>query len=542
MTAKTLENWDVTLLLIPGFDPFADADGFCFDAEAAQLAIDFFPDCLTHVKGEWALQPLVLEPWERSIIGNLFGWKHIKTGLRRFRRCLLYVPRKNAKTTLAAGIVNLVMFTDGEPGAEIYSAAADREQAKLVFVAVREMINNDPELRGRAKIFQHSITLGNSVTSYKPISAEAGTKHGFNAHLVVVDELHAQPNSELVEVLETSMGSRRQPLMIYLTTADFKRESVCNDTLDYADKVRQGIIKDPSFLPVIYCADEKDDWKAESTWRKANPNYGISVKPEYIKAACQKAIDSPAFENTFKRLHLNIQTETDVKFLDMARWDDSNERMEEGMLLGKECFAAFDLSTNTDIAGYGLLFPIDDRYVWAPRFFIPLDNAYIRQRRDRVPYPVWADSGYITMTPGDVVDFGYIKKRFEEDCQKFNIREAAFDRWNFEALRQQLIGDGMPEDKLIAFGQGFVSMSAPTKELEKIVLEKKLIHNNNPVMRWMAANTVVETDAAGNLKPTKKKSAEKIDGIVMLVMALGRAITQPPETISVYEGRGLISV
>jgi len=537
------EKWGHTLIAIPGYDPYRGAEDYYFDAEAAQLAIDFFPECLTHVKGEWAGQPLKLERWEKAIIGNLFGWKHKKTHLRRYRKCLLYVPRKNAKTTLAGGIVVYTMFCDGEPGAEIYSAAAEREQASLVFVAVREMILAEPTLRERAKIYQKAITLADGITHYKPISADANTKHGFNAHLVVVDELHAQPNAELVEVLETSMGSRRQPLIVYLTTADFKRESICNRTLDYAEKVRDGILDDPQFLPVIYQATTDDNWRSEDTWRKANPNYGISVKPEYIKAACRKAVDSPEFENTFKRLHLNIQTETDVKWLNIERWDDCDEIVPEAMLAGRECFAGLDLSTNTDIAGYGLLFPWDDdMLVWLPRFFIPMDNAYARERRDRVPYPTWANSGYITMTPGDVVDYGFIRDRLAKDYEKFAIREIAFDRWNFEALRQQLVEDGIDENRLIAYGQGYASMSAPTKELEKRVLAKKLIHNGNPVMRWMASNTVVEQDAAGNVKPTKAKSAEKIDGVIMLVMAMGRLITQPPEKVSVYESRGMLSL
>ena len=536
------ENWGEILRAIPGYDPFASAGDCVFDEEAAELACGFFADCLHHVKGEWAGTLIVLEDWQKAVIGNIFGWKR-PDGSRRYRTVLLYVPRKNAKTTLAAGIVVFVGSCDNEPGAEIYSAAADREQAQLVFIIAREMILSEPELKRRTEIFKKAIVFEDGLTSYKSISADASTKHGYNAHLVVVDELHAQPNGDLVEVLETSMGSRRQPLMIYLTTADFKRESICNTTLDYACKVRDGIIKDDSFLPVIYAATEKDDWKSEDTWRKANPNYDVSVYPEYIKGKCQKALDSPRFENTFKRLHLNIQTETDVKFFAMERWDACTDHVDEEALAGRSCYAGFDLAANTDIAGYVLLFPWDDeKYVVLPRLFIPKDNLWKRVRHDKVPYDQWADDGYLTTTPGNVIDYGFIKEAFWQDAKKYKIEKCAFDRWGFEALRQQFIEEGVPEDMFIAFGQGYASMSLPMKAVERIVLGEKLIHNGHPVLRWMASNTVVMEDARENIAPNKKACPEKIDGIVMLIMALGLAITEPPKQPSVYEERGPIII
>lgn len=534
------ENWGEILRLIPGYDPYESAGDCWFDEEAAELACGFFPDCLRHVKGEWAGTPIVLEPWQKAIIGNLFGWKR-PDGMRRYRTALLYLPRKNAKTTLAAGIVVFVGSCDGEAGAEIYSAAADREQAQLVFVIAREMILAKKELKDRTQIYKKAIVFEDGLSSYKSISADAATKHGYNAHLVVVDELHAQPNSDLVEVLETSQASRRQPLMIYLTTADFKRESICNSTLEYACKVRDGKIEDESFLPVIYAASEKDDWKSEDTWRAANPNYGISVKADYIKRKCKKAEDTPRFENTFKRLHLNIQTDTDVKFFAMDRWDSCTDYIGEEVLAGRSCYAGFDLATNTDIAGYVLLFPWDDeKYVILPRLFIPKDNLWKRVRVDKVPYDIWATDGHLTITPGNAIDYSFIKESFWRDAEKYKIEKCAFDRWGFEALRQQFISEGVPEDMFIAFGQGYASMSAPMKALERIVLAEKLIHNGHPILKWMASNTVVMEDARENIAPNKKKSPEKIDGIVMTIMALGLAITQPPEEPSVYEGRGML--
>ena len=526
--------------MIPGYDPYESAGDCFFDEEAAELACGFFPDCLKHVKGEWAGNPMVLEPWQKAVVGNLFGWKR-PDGSRRYREGFLYVPRKNGKTALAAGVVVLSMFVDREPGAEIYSAAGDRDQATLVYGVVKEMIAQEPQLARRCKVYTATkrILLDDNVSYYTAISADAGTKHGYNASLVVVDELHVQPNRELVDVLKTSMGTRRQPLMLYLTTADYKRKSICNETYEYACKVRDGVIDNPAFLPIIYEATEKDNWQSEKTWAKANPNLGVSVKLDFLRSEYQKALDSPSFENTFKRLYLNIQTETDVKFFDLMKWDNCDERIDEAELVGQECYAGFDLATNTDIAGYALLFPwYDGKYVVLPRLFIPKDNAWKRKRRDRVDYDVWAADGWLKMTPGDVVDYSLIRESFWRDAQKYKILKCAFDRWGFEALRQQFMQEGADEEMFVAFGQGFASMSAPTKELEKLILAERIIHNQNPVLRWMASNTVVEQDAASNIKPNKKKSPEKIDGIVMTIMALGLAITTPPDEPSVYEDRG----
>lgn len=537
------ENWGRILRCIPGYDPYETAGDCVFDKKAAQLACDFFPQMLHHVEGEWAGTPLVIEVWQKAIIGNLFGWKR-PDGTRRYRDSLIYVPRKNGKTALTAGMVNFMLFCDGEPGAKIYSAAGDRDQASLMYMLVCDMIAQEPLLGKRCTVYKAAkrVLLNDNVSFYEPVSSDAFTKHGYNAHVAIVDELHVQKNRELSDVLKTSMGTRRQPLMLYITTADYKGPSICNEIYDYAGKVRDGIIDNYAFLPVIYEATEKDDWKSEKVWAKANPNLGVSVKLNFLRSEFRRAMDSPSFENTFKRLYLNIQTETDVKFFDMQRWDNCDERVDEAALSGRECFAGFDLATNTDIAGYVLLFPWDEKYVVLTRLFIPKDNTQKRIRQDRVPYDVWARDGWLTMTPGSVIDYSYIRDKFWADAEKFNIRECAFDRWNFEALRQQFMAEGAPEDMFVAFGQGFASMAAPTSELEKLILAEKIIHNQNPVLRWMASNTVVEQDAAGNIKPNKKKSPEKIDGIVMTIMALGRAIILPAEQESVYEKRGFLTL
>jgi len=543
------EKWDALFLNhLPDYNPFEQAGDCWFDEEEAQYALDFFEECLTHIKGPKAGQKFELEPWQQATVACLFGFKR-QDGTRRYREAFIYVARKNGKTPFAAGMLLYGLLCDGEAGAEIYSAAADRDQAKLVFGWVKGMIRQNRQLEARTKIYQNSIveldpeSQTDTGSFYKAISAEGKTKHGYNSHLIVVDELHAQPDRELVDVLDTSVAARAQPLIIYITTADFARESICNEKYDYACKVRDGIIEDMALLPVIFEADKDDDWTKPETWLKANPNLGIAVTPEYLMAKCKKAQDSPAFENTFKRLHLNIQTEQDIRWLQMEKWDACKEGIGLDAMEGVPCFAAMDLASNTDLACYMKLFAMEDGMFAAfPKFYVPADNAWRREKRDKVPYVTWHKKGFVTLTDGDVIDYATIKADLERDWERFNIVELAFDRWNFEALRQQFVAEGIPEEKMISFGQGYVSLSAPTKELEKIVLSQKLIHNNNPVLRWNASNVSVEIDAAENIKPSKKKSTEKIDGIVALVMALGRAITQPAEEGSVYDKRGIISL
>lgn len=533
-----------------------------FDEEAAQLAIDFFqhPEdgCLRHVEGGLAGELFKLEPWQQAIIGNLFGWKRYDDKgreVRRYREAFIYVPRKNGKTPLVAGICNYVLFCDGEAGAQIYSAAAEREQASLLFRHAKGMVEREPVLSARAKVFggvgHRSIQLRDDDASvYKVLSADADTKHGGNSHLVVIDELHAQPNRELVDVLQTSLASanRKQPMLIHITTADFDRESICNEKHAYACKVRDNGGDpnkpgyDPSFLPVIYEATPDDDWTAEATWEKANPNLGVSVSLDYLRRECKRAIETPSYQNTFKRLHLNIKTTNDAVFLDMNKWDTLPPCSTPEQLEGRQCFGAFDLSTTWDITAFVLLFPpeeTDGVWEWLPFLWVPKENAQLRERRDRVPYLSWIEGGYVRATEGNVVDYDVVRRDINELGKKYNITKIARDRWNASQISTQLMGDGF---EVVDFGQGFASMSSPTKELEALVISGRLANPNNPALRWMAGNTAVETDAAGNLKPSKKKSTERIDGIVALVMAIGIGISEPLQQRSIYETPGSLAL
>lgn len=511
--------------------------------------VEFFAEVLTHVKGELANKPLKLEPWQQSILANLYGWKR-PDGTRRYRETLIYVPRKNGKTALAAGIILYTLFCDGERGAEIYGAASTYEQACFVFQQARGMVIQESELRSRCRVFNgqaKSITREDVMSFYRPIASEATASHGQNTHLAVIDELHALKDRELYDVLKTSMGARRQPLLVSITTADFEREgSICNELHGYASQVRDGVVSDPYFLPVIYEATSKDDWKSEETWRKCNPNLGISISTDSFSEACQKAQTIAAYENTFKRLHLNIRTEQDVRWLALETWDRcGQESIDEDELAGRACFAGVDLSTTTDVSACVLVFPPecegscttnDGTFDVLPFFWVPRAGAEKRSKKDRVDYVKWIRDGYMFATDGDVVDYDAIREHLRLLAERYNICEVAIDRWNSTQLQTQLMGDGM---NVVQFGQGFASMTAPTKELEKLIIANRLRHGSNPVLRWMASNVSVEQDAAGNMKPSKKKSAEKIDGIVALIMALGRSMVSEVRAASVYETRGI---
>lgn len=503
---------------------------FYYDAEAAERAVRFFSTCLTHSKGELAGKPLTLSDWQADkIIRPMFGWKRAD-GSRRYRTVYVEIPRKAGKTTIAAGVALYLLTADAEPGAEVYSAAADRDQAGLAFEIAREMVTSSPALEKRIKPYKRALTVPSTASSYKVLSAEAYTKHGLNAHGIIFDEVHAQPNRELWDVLTTSTGARRQPLTFAITTAGFDRHSLCYELHDHAVKVNAGIVQDDSFLGVIFAADEGDDWKDPATWRKAHPGLGISVKEDYFAMECQKAQAMPSYENTFRRLLLNQWTEQDTRWLSMDVWDACAGEIPE--LEGATCYAGLDLSTTTDISALVLAFPIGGTVYLLPHFWVPGDNIAKRAKRDRVPYDVWVKQGFIEPTDGSVIDYDTIRRRFGELAERFHIKEVAIDRWNATQLATQLTGDGF---EIVGFGQGFASMSAPTKELEKRLIGKEIAHGGNPVLRWMASNVAAEQDAAGNIKPSKAKSTERIDGIVAAIMALGRLSANENDQASAYD-------
>jgi len=518
--------------------------GAHFEKAKADRAVEFIETCCRHVKGELAGQLFKIEGWQREIVRGMFGWIR-DNGTRLYREVYIEVPRKNGKSSLGAALALYLLFADGEQGGEIYSAAADTDQAAIVFGVAKGMVEQDPDLDSVSESFRRSIVYKSN--SYHVLSADAPTKHGKNSSGILFDELHAQPNRELYDVLKTSTGSRHQPLMIMFTTAGFDRNSICWEVHEYAQKVIDGTVNDSAFLPIIYAADEGDDWTAPKTWKKANPNFGVSIKEDYLRAECEKAKVTPAYENTFKRLHLNIWTQQETRWLQMAEWDACAAPVIYDELRGRRCYAGLDLASTTDIAALVLVFPGEPHFI-LPFFWIPEDSLHDRVVRDRVPYDVWQRQGLVEATPGNSIDYRYIMLRLGRCRIDFDLKALAFDRWGSQQIVSNLCDEfGFTIDEkeaknsrkpmLWQFGQGFARMSAPTKELLNYILARKIAHGGNPVLRWMANNVVVKTDSAGNLKPDKGKSTEKIDGIVALIMALDLAIRNANDKASIYAER-----
>ncbi len=513
----------------------SDLDRFEFDTTKAEHALNFFM-FLRHSKGEWANHRLELEPWQQFIIWNLYGFIR-DDGTRRFRTGYIEVPRKNGKTTMLAGLGLLGMLADDEPGAEIYSAATKRDQAKLLFDEATRMVRASSDLSSRIKSHKNNLHIPGTAAKFEPLGADKDTLDGLNPHYNLIDELHAHKTAGLWNVLDTATGARRQPLTIAITTAGQDMHGICWDRHTYTEKVLENVIDDPSWFGFVAGIDEGDDWLDPATWAKANPNFGVSVKTEAFAEKAKQASNSPATQASFMRLRLNVWSEGVSAFIPLEHWRNCSAVPERAT--GRITYAGLDLASSNDIAAFVEVAPTDDPRTFDvyPHFFIPADNISERVSKDRVPYDSWVRDGLVTATPGNVIDFESIRATIQRQGDDHQIKEIAFDRWGATQISQQLTDDGFT---MVGFGQGFASLSAPTKELLTLVSSGGLRHGGNPVLEWMASNMVVREDPAGNIKPDKSKSREKIDGMVALIMALDRALRHN-EKSSVYESRGVLS-
>lgn len=484
-----------------------------------------FVALLSHTRGDFAGKPFVLEKWQDDYLDRLFNTL-LPGGKRRYRRSFLGLPRKNGKTQLAAAVGLYMAFCD-DHGAEVIVAAGDRSQASLLHTAAKQLLESCPGLAKRARVYRNSIVVPERNASMICISSEAGTKHGYNPSCVLIDEYHVFPDRELVDVLETGTGSRSQPLTIYITTAGTDMLGPCYKDWQYAEKVRDGVIKDDAFLPCIYAAPKDADPFDEATWKAANPNYGITLKPEYFKAFAERAKASPADEVVFRTLHLNQWVTSQSKWLRAGAWEANDAPLRP--TAGRPCWCGIDLASTFDTTAFVAVWPDEDgTYDVFAHFFIPGENARQRQREDRVPYvDVWSKKTVegdpcVTLTDGDVTDYDAVRNYVLSFCERNEVRGIAIDRYNATHLTTQLRAEGID---IRPFGQGFVSMSSPTKELLALILERRIRHGANPCLNWQMSNVQVKTDDAGNVKPTKKEShsVARIDGAVALIMALGIA-------------------
>ena len=501
-----------------------------------------FINSLKHTKGVWYGKNFELLPWQDKIVRDLFGTLK-PNGYRQYNTAYIEIPKKQGKSELAAAIALYLTCGDGEYGAEVYGCAADRQQASIVFDVAVEMINQCPALKKRCKILasQKRIVYLPLKSFYQVLSAESYTKHGLNVHGVIFDELHAQPNRALYDVMLTGSGdARKQPLYFLITTAGTDRNSICYEVHNKAKDIIRGKRNDPTFYPVIYGIEDEDDWTDEKNWYKANPSLDITVDIDKIRAAFNNAKENPAEENLFRQLRLNQWVKQSIRWMPMDKWSMCSYPIDKERLKGRVCYGGLDLSSTTDITAFVLVFPPEDedgKYEILPFFWLPEETLDLRVRRDHVPYDTWKAKGLIMTTEGNVVHYGFIEKFIEELGTQYNIKEIAYDRWGAVQMVQNLEGMGFT---IVPFGQGYKDMSPPTKELMKLVLEKKIAHGGNEVLEWMVDNIYIKTDPAGNIKPDKEKSTEKIDGAIAMIMALDRAIRHGGQQESVYNDRGII--
>ena len=519
---QTDEEWHDLLLLLPGYDPYEDAGDCTFDPEAATRIIDFFETMLTHTKGSLADTPFLLEDWQRCFFANLFGWK-MSTGFRRFVESLLYVPKKNGKSPMGGGLGIYLLVADGEKGAEVYSIASDKDQAAIVFGYAEGMVQNEPELDSRIRLFKNrSMVHYESKSKYVTIPADAAGSHGFQISGVIADELHTMPDSKLVHSMIAGTANRDQPIVLWMTTADYDGKSACNDKLHYAERVRDGVIKDRRFLPAIWKADRNDDWTDPKVWARVNPNLGVSVTLDYMERACQSAIADPVWENEFKRLHLNMPTEQAVRWIRMDQWDACDGSVTDEELKGCPCWLGIDLSSTRDITAVCAVWRLpDEQFAARWWFWVPAESMERRQREDHAPFVVWEREGLIEKTEGAVVDYNRARAVVVQIGEDHGVQLVALDPYNATMLAAQLSEEDGFEVEF--FRQGYLSMSPACKTMDRIIGARRLRHGGNPVARWMASNVAVTMDPAENIKMVKPESYGRIDGMIALVMALARA-------------------
>ncbi|HEM3501434.1 terminase large subunit [Streptococcus suis] len=513
-----------------------------YDKAKADRAVTFINN-LSHTKGKWAGKRFDLLPWQEQIVRDLFGIVK-EDGNRQFLTAYIEIPKKNGKSELAAAIALYLLYADNEASAEVYGAACDRNQASIVFDVAKQMVQMSRPLEKRSKIMGATKRIVNYSNAgfYQVLSAETGTKHGLNVSGLVFDEIHAQPNRHLYDVLTKGSGdAREQPLFFIITTAGTDRNSICYELHTKALDILNGRKKDTSFYPVVYGLSDEDDWNDEANWLKANPSLGHTIGIDRVREAYQQALDNPAEENVFKQLRLNMWTSSSVAWIPEHVYAKGNDPIQYESLKGRSCYAGLDLSSTSDITAFVLVFPPrfeEENYIVLPYFWLPEDTLELRCRRDHVLYDVWERQGYIKTTEGNVVHYGFIEKFIEDLSEIYHIKEIAYDRWNATQMVQNLEGMGLT---MVPFGQGYKDMSPPSKELYKLMMEGKIQHGGHPVLKWMGQNVVMRQDPAGNIKPDKEKSVEKIDGIVALIMGLDRCIRHQTDEGSVYDERGILS-
>lgn len=548
-----------------------DVPGARFDARRVDRVIAAFRQ-LRHTKGRFAGQRFNPDVWQVAyMIAPIAGWVHrsIDSGnwVRIITTSYVDIPRKNGKTTTAAGWGIYLTAADGEHGAQVIAAATTMGQAGFVFDPIRQIVNKSPGLKRHLRALKHRITHAATGSYFQPIANAGDAQHGADIHGGIVDELHLHKTMDLIEALETGTGSREQPLIIFITTADAgRRHTPYDEKRQLIEKLARGVLKRPTTYGVVFAAEKPeyengklvkgDDPFAESTWKKANPGYGVSPTKRYMVEAAEKAKDNPAELARFLRLHLGIRTKQETRYLKVDDWDANASIVDLSRLAGRECFGGLDLGSTSDLTALVWVFPTDDgAFEVLARHWAPEDSIEYLDERTAGAASTWVKQGWLTTTPGNVTDYDFIEAQFARDRDAFLVQEVAYDRWNANQLINNLTSDGAP---MLTMGQGFASMSAPTKDLQRLIrvgaktnddglpIKPMIRHGGNPLLRWEIDNFAIAMDPAGNVKPDKANAGDKIDGVVALIMALSRAIAaRDAAATSAYDddqGEGLMVV
>jgi phage terminase large subunit-like protein len=516
--------------------------GIYFDREAAQHRLDFYRFC-KHSKGKWAGQILSPEPWQQFIQWNIFGWKVKATGKRRFSTVYVSVPKKNGKSTDLASTGLYLAFFDDEEGAEVYTAATKYDQAIIIHGESTSMVQRSEPLRRMIKVSKNNLIIEAKRQIYRPLGQDATSEDGKNVHGALIDEYHEHPTDGMYTILKSGMVSREQPMMFIITTAGFEKQYPCFEFEQRAKRIIDGSEIDDSFFSVVYSIDEGDDWTDPDMWIKANPNMGVSKFMDRLIPEFKEAQSIARQQNNFQTKHLNIWTEAQTRWITADQWNLNNYPVDEEGLFGRTCFAGIDLSSNQDLSAYVLCFPPNipgDKYKFLYRFFLPQDGMREREVKEKVNYSVWVRDGFITTTPGDCIDYSFIKAKIFEDAQKYSISEIAFDPFRSRELTTALMAEGL---NCIEMRQGHQTMGPASAEFELKVLRGELATGGNPVMKWMIACTELIFDSNANFRPVKpdrQQTGKHIDGVVASIMAFGRAVMSVEQGASIYETEELL--
>lgn len=517
-----------------------ERDDIFFIPSRAQHVIDFFGE-LTHTKGRWAGRKMKLLPWQEFVAGSIFGW-YTADGSRRFHEAYVGIAKKNGKSTFAAGIGLYMAFFDGEEGAEVYAAATKKDQANIVFHEAKRMVEKSPDLRRRIQVLANNLSSSDTDSFFRALGQDRDNIDGINTHCAICDELHAWPKRSLWDTLDTSTAARHQSLIFSITTAGFDQKSLCRERQTFGERVLSGTAEDDAMFVYIAQLDKDDDWRDEANYVKSNPSLGEIVTLRNLIKARDKAIKIPGEQNSFRRYRLNEWTEQASRWLDLALWDLGGAYFAIKSLAGRKCWAGLDLGRVRDFSALVLIFPPEkpgEKIKVVPYFWIPEQSIADRLLEGQSDFATWVREGWIKTTPGNSTDFRFIEHDILEIAELYELQELAYDRWATGELINNLQEEGL---ELLPHGQGYASMSGPTDELERLLLAEELQHGGHPVLRWMAENVVVREDPAGNKKPDKEQSGDKIDGIVGLIEALSAWYQNPDvDKPSVYEERGALA-